>query len=90
MHNKMLNLLNTCTTPSISILLMPDQEAFSIFALHRTQWVGLDGAPVTNVASVNTPLNESNLGLGVTIINDKIGPTTEIQFLLMYPTRSYF
>ena len=51
--------------------------AFSIFALHRTQWVGLDGAPVTNVASVNTPLNESNLGLGVTIINDKIGPTTE-------------
>ncbi len=51
--------------------------AFSIFALHRTQWVGLDGAPVNNVASVNTPLNESNLGLGVTIINDKIGPTTE-------------
>ena len=51
--------------------------AFSIFALHRTQWVGLDGAPVTNAASVNTPLNNSNLGLGVTIINDKIGPTTE-------------
>ena len=51
--------------------------ALSIFALHRTQWVGLDGAPVTNTASVNTPLNESNLGLGVSIINDKIGPTTE-------------
>lgn len=51
--------------------------AMSIFALHRTQWVGLDGAPVTNLASVNTPLNQSNLGLGVTIINDKIGPTTE-------------
>ena len=51
--------------------------ALSIFALHRTQWVGLDGAPVTNAASVNTPLNQSNLGLGVSIINDKIGPTTE-------------
>lgn len=51
--------------------------ALSIFALHRTQWVGLDGAPVTNTASVNTPLNASNLGLGVSIINDKIGPTTE-------------
>ena len=47
--------------------------ALSIFALHRTQWVGLDGAPVTNAASVNTPLNQSNLGLGVSIINDKIG-----------------
>lgn len=51
--------------------------ALSIFALHRTQWVGLDGAPVTNAVSVNTPLNESNLGLGVSIINDRIGPTHE-------------
>lgn len=51
--------------------------ALSMFALHRTQWVGLDGAPVTNTVSVNTPLNESNLGLGVSLINDKIGPTTE-------------
>jgi type IX secretion system PorP/SprF family membrane protein len=49
----------------------------SIFALHRTQWVGLDGAPVTNTASINTPLNTKNLGLGVSIINDKIGPTDE-------------
>ncbi|MFV5700012.1 type IX secretion system membrane protein PorP/SprF [Flavobacterium sp. ZT3R17] len=51
--------------------------ALSIFALHRTQWVGLDGAPVTNAVSMNTPLNGSNLGLGVSIINDKIGPTHE-------------
>ena len=49
----------------------------SIFALHRTQWVGLDGAPVTNAVSVNTPLNSNNLGLGVSVINDKIGPTHE-------------
>lgn len=51
--------------------------ALSIFALHRTQWVGLDGAPVTNAVSINTPLNKSNLGLGVSIVNDKIGPTHE-------------
>ncbi|MFV5689568.1 type IX secretion system membrane protein PorP/SprF [Flavobacterium sp. ZT3R25] len=51
--------------------------ALSIFALHRTQWVGLDGAPVTNAVSINTPLNGNNLGLGVSIINDKIGPTHE-------------
>ena len=51
--------------------------ALSMFALHRTQWVGLDGAPVTNTVSMNTPLNESNLGLGISLINDKIGPTTE-------------
>ncbi len=51
--------------------------ALSIFALHRTQWVGLDGAPVTNTFSMNTPINESNLGLGISIVNDKIGPTQE-------------
>jgi type IX secretion system PorP/SprF family membrane protein len=49
----------------------------SVFALHRTQWVGLDGAPVTNAVSLNTPFNESRLGLGVSIINDKIGPIQE-------------
>ena len=51
--------------------------ALSMFALHRTQWVGLDGAPVTNTVSINTPLNGSNLGLGVSLINDRIGPTNE-------------
>ena len=54
--------------------------ALSIFALHRTQWVGLDGAPVTNAVSINTPINGSNLGLGVSLINDKVGPTNENTF----------
>jgi type IX secretion system PorP/SprF family membrane protein len=54
--------------------------AMSMFALYRTQWVGLDGAPVTSTVSMNTPLNESNLGLGVSLINDKIGPTNENTF----------
>lgn len=51
--------------------------ALSIFGLHRTQWVGLDGAPVTNAVSVHTPLNNTNLGLGVSFLNDRIGPTNE-------------
>ena len=51
--------------------------ALSILALHRTQWVGLDGAPVNTTISMNTPFNESNLGLGLSIVNDKIGPTQE-------------
>ena len=50
--------------------------ALSFFALHRTQWVGLDGAPISNTISVNTPFNNSRLGLGVSLVNDEIGPTT--------------
>ena len=49
----------------------------SIFGLHRTQWVGLDGAPTTNTASIHTPINESNVGVGLSFVNDKIGPTNE-------------
>jgi len=49
----------------------------SIFGLHRTQWVGLDGAPVTNALSLNTPIGDSNLGIGVSFINDRNGPTVE-------------
>lgn len=53
------------------------RQSMNIFALHRTQWVGLDGAPVTNTASINTPLKNTNMGIGVSIINDKIGPSDE-------------
>jgi type IX secretion system PorP/SprF family membrane protein len=48
----------------------------SIFGLHRTQWVGLDGAPVTNSFSLNSPVS-SNMGLGVSVVNDRIGPSVE-------------
>ncbi|OXA70492.1 hypothetical protein B0A67_15870 [Flavobacterium aquidurense] len=54
--------------------------AMSIFGLYRTQWVGLDGAPETSSFSLNTPINNSNLGLGVSLVNDKIGPTNENTF----------
>ena len=49
----------------------------SVFGLHRTQWVGLDGAPTTNAFSVNTPINNSKLGVGLSFVNDRIGPTEE-------------
>ncbi|WP_370031538.1 type IX secretion system membrane protein PorP/SprF [Flavobacterium sp. 28YEA47A] len=50
---------------------------FSVFGLHRTQWVGLDGAPVTNTVSINTPISGTNLGMGLSFVNDRIGPTDE-------------
>lgn len=53
------------------------REAMSVFILHRAQWVGLDGAPKTTTASIHTPINDSKVGIGVSIINDKIGPSVE-------------
>lgn len=53
------------------------RDALSVLALYRTQWVGLDGAPITAVATVHSPMTNSNLGWGLSIINDEIGPSVE-------------
>ena len=49
----------------------------SIFGLYRTQWVGLDGAPKTGAFSINTPIENSNIGAGLSVVTDQIGPTDE-------------
>lgn len=49
----------------------------SVFGMHRSQWVGLDGAPVTNAFSINSPIQNTNLGIGLSFVNDRLGPTDE-------------
>src|SRR5688572_9548433 len=50
--------------------------AMSTFALHREQWIGLEGAPVTSIVAMHSPAAK-NVGWGVTFLNDKIGPSVE-------------
>jgi len=52
----------------------------SVFGLYRTQWIGLDGAPQTLSFAANSPLKNDNIGVGATVLNDKIGPTNETTF----------
>lgn len=52
----------------------------SIAALHRSQWVGLDGAPKTQTLNLHTPLGYRGVGLGISVVNDQIGPTSETYF----------
>jgi type IX secretion system PorP/SprF family membrane protein len=47
----------------------------SIFGTHRAQWVGLEGAPTTSAASIHSPINNSKVGLGLSVIQDEIGPS---------------
>ncbi|WP_313806088.1 type IX secretion system membrane protein PorP/SprF [Flavobacterium sp.] len=53
------------------------REVLSIFGLHRSQWVGLDGAPTTNAFSLNSPIGDSSFGIGLSFVNDRIGPAEE-------------
>lgn len=49
----------------------------SVFGLHRSQWIGINGAPTTNSFSVNSPISNTNIGAGISFVNDRIGPTEE-------------
>ena len=53
---------------------------FSIAALYRAQWVGLDGAPKTQTLNVHSPVGYNGVGMGLSIVNDQIGPTSETYF----------
>jgi type IX secretion system PorP/SprF family membrane protein len=48
-------------------------EALSITFLNRRQWTGIDGAPVTQTLSAHTMLGNMRTGLGLYLVNDKIG-----------------
>lgn len=51
------------------------RDAISASAVWREQWVGLEGAPSTQVVSIHSPLPGDKIGLGLTVENDNIGPS---------------
>ncbi len=51
---------------------------------YRSQWVGINGAPETAILSVDGPLMNQNMGLGFTLMRDRIGVTTQHTFTANY------
>lgn len=49
----------------------------SFNSLYRSQWTGLIGAPNSLTFSVNSPVGERGVGLGLSVIHDEVGPSTE-------------
>lgn len=62
-------------TLSVNPAYAGSRGVLSINALHRSQWVGLDGAPTTQTVNFNTPVSQ-RLGVGLSIVNDRIGNGT--------------
>ncbi|MFZ6051724.1 PorP/SprF family type IX secretion system membrane protein [Halocola ammonii] len=54
-------------------------EYFSASALHRSQWVNFDGAPSTQLVSIDGPLADNKLGVGLIVSNDRIGITNQFE-----------
>lgn len=50
------------------------RDALQIVGAHRQQWLGFPGAPVTTCLSMHSPVLGRKLGVGLTVVNDEIGP----------------
>jgi type IX secretion system PorP/SprF family membrane protein len=48
-------------------------EALSLTFVNRSQWASVDGAPVTQSFSAHTLFDRQHVGVGLTVVNDKIG-----------------
>ncbi|MEP0711257.1 MAG: PorP/SprF family type IX secretion system membrane protein, partial [Algoriphagus sp.] len=61
---------------------------FRFSALHRSQWLnyttnsGQGGAPVTQLLTAQGRLNGKNIGYGLTLVNDQIGATGNLEINL--------
>lgn len=56
------------------------RNAMSGVLMHRTRWVGMEGAPTTSTLSVHSNHNNAGLAWGANLAADRIGPTRNIQF----------
>lgn len=59
------------------------KSADQIMLHHRSQWVGFDGAPMTQTLSYNGSFMD-NMGLGGFLMNDITGPTRRLSFNFGY------
>ena len=58
--------------------------SLNIAAFYRHQWIGIEGAPVTMTLTADAPLKDNRIGLGVLLLNDRIGVTKETQLMTNY------
>jgi type IX secretion system PorP/SprF family membrane protein len=66
------------------------RDALAANLTNRFQWVGMQGAPVTQIASVHAPVNKRKVGLGAVLYNDRLGVSNETGFFTNYAYRLRF
>ena len=71
-------------TLSVNPAYAGSRDALTVTGLHRSQWVGFKGAPVSQTLTMHTPLRNEHIGLGLTVLNDKIGPSNNTSVFADY------
>lgn len=60
------------------------RELFSGSLVHRSQWAGMRGAPVTQSLSIHSAIPNTHVGLGFQFYNDEAGPMKNTGFNFTY------
>ncbi|PKP23038.1 MAG: hypothetical protein CVU05_01285 [Bacteroidetes bacterium HGW-Bacteroidetes-21] len=63
------------------------RDVMSAVFLHRDQWIGFPGAPVTQTLSMHSPLKNINSAVGINIFNDKISVSRHTGIFFDYAYR---
>ena len=58
--------------------------ALSITGLAREQWIGMNGGPSTQSLTMHSPIYSDNMGLGLSVINDNVGPIHQTMLFADY------
>jgi type IX secretion system PorP/SprF family membrane protein len=60
------------------------KDLLSMMAVSRNQWVSLSGAPDTRSIVINSPIKNTNTGIGLSFLSDQIGPTKQTGLYVDY------
>lgn len=71
-------------TMSINPAYAGSRDVLSAAVLHRSQWLGFDGGPASQTLSAHSPIRDGQMGLGLNVVNDKIGVTQETDINAVY------
>lgn len=62
------------------------KDAMAVNLLHRQQWVNFPGRPVTTTFSLHGPLMNNKMGVGISVLNERIG---KLNRNLVYASYAY-
>ncbi len=60
-------------TMSVNSAYAGSRGQLSFAGLYRSQWLGVNGAPETFTMNLHSPIRDSRMGYGISIVNDNIG-----------------
>lgn len=74
-------------TLSVNPAYAGSREALTVTALHRSQWVDFAGSPKTQTLTLHSPIINEHIGVGLAVVNDKIGPTNNTGIVASFAYR---